>query len=112
MILRAFRLDAAAGEFDGREDQGRLGSTDAGELREVFGFHVQPLLVNDPRQLGGQRHHVHAWRAFADQHSQQFLVAQRCRAFAQELLAGSIGLGDVMDRFAHGLRQPGINGSG
>ncbi|MCC8988640.1 MAG: hypothetical protein LM523_13180 [Candidatus Contendobacter sp.] len=68
--FRAFRLDAAAGELDGRKDQGRLGVTAARKLGKVFGFHVQPFLVNQPRQLGGQRHHVHAGRALTHQHGQ------------------------------------------
>ena len=39
--------------------------------------------------FAGQRHHVHARRAFAEQHGQQFLIAQCLRAFARAaFLAG------------------------
>jgi hypothetical protein len=50
-------------------------------------------------------YHVGVSAAFAQQHSQQFLVAQRSRAFAQELLARSVGFRDFVNRLAHDLMQ-------
>lgn len=45
--LGALGFDAAARELDRRQNQRSLGGAHAFELRQVFGSHFQPLLVNE-----------------------------------------------------------------
>jgi len=58
----------------------------------------------------GKRHHVYFGCAFAEQHGEQFLIAQRSGAFAQEFLAWPVGFGDVVDGLAHGSNSDGQMG--
>ena len=52
-------------------------------------LNFQALFVNQPRQLSGERHDVHAWRALAQQNRQQFLIAQgRCALCEAAFRAG------------------------
>ena len=103
--FHALRLDPPAGELDRGEEERRLGVTDARERREVSAADVKAPLVHDPRRLPGERHHVHAGRAFSEQHGEQFLVAQRAGAFGEELFARAVVLRDLADGTAHRLRR-------
>jgi hypothetical protein len=102
--LHPVGLDAAAGEFDGGEQQCRLGVPHALELGQVVGRQRQALLVDHSGQLTGQRHDVHAGCALAQHNGEQLLIAERSGALGKELLARSILLRDLVHRSAHGAQ--------
>ena len=52
-------------------------------------------VINEPRQLSGKRHHVHSGRAFSQQHGQQFPIAQRRCALAEQFFSRAVVFGNL-----------------
>ena len=110
--LRSLRLDASPGELNRSQNQRGLRVTHAIESCKVLGPHTEAFLVDHARQLAGKRQHVHPRRAFAEQHRQKLLIAQRRRTFVKELLARAILFRDLADTSGHCVTPLPPDGSG
>ena len=64
--LESSGLDAAAGKFEGGNDDHRLDGTHAFEVFEVLDFEVQALGVNGLDQVLGEGHDIYSGGTFAD----------------------------------------------